>query len=283
MQETNTQAAMPEMPAYLSPSPGKTMKSRFILREFSIFALFSMILLAGVNSFAEGERKSDNTLARGIVDGQSQPVPSKYGLHTEDPPLYLDAGNMDAAKKWEIYHECERIWNLFFHFPDIGQSSKYVDLITDDAIFDAHYTGGVDPSRKVLKGKEAILAMTKTREDMTRNGTLTFHMATNFLLTSLSETEAVSTSNYVVFTNHKIGDGEDPQPGDGMPGNRVQKSTYQNHGQARIRFVKVGNVWKMAHVELVFVFDSTAGGKVADIYNELTEEGERATIDRALD
>ena len=105
---------------------------------------------------------------------------------------------------------------------------------------------------------------------------LTLHMSSNLILTSISETEAIGVNYYVVYTNQEPQGSNDTRPGDGIPGHRIQKSTHQRHGQVRVRFVKIESLWKLAHLEIVFIFDSSGGNKMAeDTYAKLTGSEDR--------
>ncbi len=169
----------------------------------------------------------------------------ELNLASLDVPGILPANGVDDVTKWVISQECERLVALFLWYDDHGMCSKSMDLFTDDGVIK------VSPNIGIWKGKGNLLKTAVAREGQTRDGLLTEHQMCNFMLTSVSRTEAASICYMTLYRN-------DGKPGEGVLGAGGMVAQLQPprrlveliHG-----FRKVEGFWKIYYFEVVYEFD----------------------------
>ena len=140
---------------------------------------------------------------------------------------------MDELTKLWICNECQQLVFLSWYYVDHGQASKMADLFTEDAVFLI--------GLKEIRGKDEIRRMNRELEN--KKGRMTRHLCTNFLLTSVSETEAEGTTYLTLYGS------------EGEPGREVSPlEAPMCLEECRDSFAKTREGWRLARRELVTNF-----------------------------
>ncbi|GEM_PF-2204664 len=156
---------------------------------------------------------------------------------------------MSEAARQRICRECERLLCLFYYLEDHGRSDDCIELLSDDPVL------RVTPDVGVWKGRDSILNALKAQDEAIRGGILMVHQYHNFLLTSVSRTEAAGTAYFTMYKS--VGKPGQRGPGQGYVAKLEQPMVV---GETRDEFVKTARGWRIAEHEIIYVFDVDAGG-----------------------
>lgn len=156
--------------------------------------------------------------------------------------VYARDNQMTNEMKLQVHNECERLSLLYFDYIDHGQDLNVVDLFTDDAVLK------VSPDVGEWRGKDSFRQAFQEQLQLHKNGHLHLHLQDNFMLTSISTTEAAGKAYLTVY--RAFG-----KPGQGEPGRQVAVLGGPDIvAETRWKFAKTEEGWRIAAYEIIYVF-----------------------------
>lgn len=135
---------------------------------------------------------------------------------------------MNELAKLSIFYECQRLTVLYCHYIDHGKASKVAELFSEDGIC---MVGGE------YRGREQICKAFLMREE--NKGRISRHVCNNFVLNSVSDSEASGTVYITLYRS----DGPEDRKFAELEGPVVV-------GEYRDKYVKTLDGWKIAYREV---------------------------------